>query len=164
MIPGRLLPGLRERAWHEAYHAAALLLAGIKVKCVRIDFPTDHEAGSVDFVWRGPDRVKDVLGAVVAGALTEGPCGWDWAIYPPDPFEVAEGAQGDALFARSLVDEFDVDQANWHHVLWKTRRLLKRKDFRRLVVAIAAELERTEVLTAADLDVLMAQQAEAAAA
>jgi hypothetical protein len=37
-------------------------------------------------------RAKDVLVSVVAGALTEGARGWTWEIWPPDPFEVAEGA------------------------------------------------------------------------
>jgi hypothetical protein len=164
VIPGRILPTGREIAWHEAYHAAALMLAGIVVKCVRSDWPTDRQAGAVDFVWRGPERVKDVLVSVVAGALTEGPWGWDWSIHPPDPFQVAEGAQGDALFARELVEEFEVDRVDWCHVLWKTNQLLRRKDFRRLVVLIAAELERVEVLHTQDLERLMARDAEAVAA
>jgi len=50
------------------------------------------------------------------------------------------------------------------HIVWKAERLVRRKDFRRLVVAIADELERVEVLTAQDLATLMAQDQERAAA
>jgi hypothetical protein len=84
--------------------------------------------------------------------------------YPPDPFEVAEGAQGDALMARELIDHFDIDRVDWGHIVWKAERLVRRKDFRRLVVAIADELERVEVLTVQDLATLMAQDQERAAA
>jgi len=161
VIPGRVLPTGREIAWHEAYHASALCIAGIVPKCVRSDWPSDFAAGAVDIDWgpggyRDPARAKDVLVAVVAGALTEGPRGWDWASFPPDPFEVAEGAQGDALTARELVEHFEIDQVDWHHILWKTKQMIRRKDFRRLVVAIANELERVEVLHAEDLEELIA--------
>jgi hypothetical protein len=145
VICGRTLPSSQEIAWHEAHHAAALCLAGLVPKSVRIDWPSDLEPGEVIIQWgpggyRDPARVKDVLVSVVAGALTEGKEGWGPMAYPPDPFEVAEGARGDALYARELVDHFDMDHVDWCHVLWKAERLLKRRDFRRLVVRIAGEL------------------------
>ena len=52
---------------------------------------------------------------------------------------------------------------DWPHILWKTEQMIRRKDFRRLVVAIANELERVEVLHAEDLRTLMADTAAAAA-
>jgi hypothetical protein len=52
----------------------------------------------------------------------------------------------------------------WGHVLWKTEQLVRRQDFRRLVVRIADELERVEVLNADDLRALMDLDREAAAA
>ena len=169
MIPGRVLPTGREIAWHEAYHAAALCLAGMVPKCVRSDWPSDLKPGSVTIDWgprgyRDPARAKDVLVSVVAGALTEGGRGWAWEICPPDPFEVAEGARGDALFARELVQHFELDRVDWGHVLWKTEQLVRRQDFRRLVVAIANELERVEVLDADDLRALMEPDPEPLAA
>jgi hypothetical protein len=100
----------------------------------------------------------------VAGALTEGKRGWTWEIWPPDPFEVAEGARGDAVFARELVQHFELDRVDWGHVLWKTEQLVRRQDFRRLVVRIANELERVEVLYADDLRALMDLDREAIAA
>ena len=72
---------------------------------------------------------------------------------------VAEGARGDALMARELVDHFEMDRVDWAHVLWQLGR---RQDFRRLVVRIAAELERVEVLQADDLRSLMEPEAAAA--
>jgi hypothetical protein len=64
--------------------------------------------------------------------------------------------------ARKLVEHFDIDQVDWTHVLWRADRLGRRQDFRRLVVAIADELERVEVLYADDLRALMEPEAVAA--
>lgn len=160
------LPGSRERAWHEAYHASALCIAGLVPTCVRTDFPHDNAAGSVYIDWgeggfRDPARAKDVLVSVVVGAFTEGAQGWD--NWPIDPRRVGESAVGDALLARELVDHFDLPMSEWLHVLWQAKRLCKRQDFRRLVVRIADELERVEVLNADDLRALM-EQAELAVA
>jgi hypothetical protein len=60
-------------------------------------------------------------------------------------------SDGEALFARELVEQVEVDQVDWCHVLSKTNQRLRRRAFRRLVVAIANELERVEVLHADDL-------------
>jgi hypothetical protein len=40
----RTLPGGRQRASHEATHAAALCIAGMVPECVRTDFPDDTRA------------------------------------------------------------------------------------------------------------------------
>lgn len=111
---------------------------------------------------RDPARAKDVLVSVVAGALTEGKRGWDWENFPIDPRMVAEGARGDALMARQLIDHFDLDRVDWCHIIWKAEKLLRRQDFRRLVVRIAAELERAEVLHADQIRALMEPEAVAA--
>jgi hypothetical protein len=164
----RSLPGARERARHEAYQAAALCLAGLVPKCARTDFP-DDAAGSVDIDWgeggyRNPASAKAVLVALVLGATTEGYEGWQWDNWPVDPAKVAEGARGDALMVRELVEHFELDQVDWHHVLWKAEQLGRRQDCRRLVVAIADELERVEVLDAQDLEALLARDRKAIAA
>ncbi len=169
MIPGRMLPTGREIAWHEAYHAAALCFAGMVPTCVRSDWPSDFKPGSVTIHWRprgcrDPARAKDVLVSVVAGALTEGNRGWGWENWPIDPLEMAEGARGDALFAREPVQHFNINRVDWGHILWKTQQLVRRQDFRRLVVRIADELERVEVLDADDLRALMEPDREQLAA
>jgi hypothetical protein len=73
VIVGRMLPSGREIAWHEAYHAAALCIAGLIPTCVRTDWPSGLEAGEVIIDrgsggYRDPARAKDVLVSVVAGA------------------------------------------------------------------------------------------------
>jgi len=45
VIPGRKLPTGREIACHEAYHAAALSLAGMVPICARTDFPVEPAGG-----------------------------------------------------------------------------------------------------------------------
>jgi hypothetical protein len=116
VILGRTLPGAREIAWHESYHAAALCLAGMVPKCARTDWPSDLEAGEVVIDWgpggyRDPARAKDVLVSIVAGASTEGGQGWDWDNWPIDPWRMAEGGRGDAAMARELVEHFDPSDA-----------------------------------------------------
>ena len=163
------LPGSRVRARHEAYHAAALCLAGLVPKTVRSDFPGDAfpggVAGSVDVDWgpgghRDPAAAKDVLVAIVMGATTEGSRGWEWGTWPVDPAKVAEGARGDALLALELLEHFDMGRDDWWHVLWRAEQLGRRQDFRRLVVRITDELEQVEVLTADDLKAVMDESRE----
>jgi hypothetical protein len=166
VIYGRTLPTSSEIAWHEAYHAAALCIVGLVPLSVRTDWPSDLEAGEVRIDWgpggyRDPARAKDVLVSIVVGALTEGKEGWGLTDYPPDPFAIAEGGRGDALMARELIDHFEIDAVDWGHVVWKAQQLCKRRDFRRLVVRIAAELEAREVLSADDLRALMEPEREA---
>jgi hypothetical protein len=168
VIPGRVLPTSREIAWHEAYHAAALCLAGLAPKCVRCDWPSDYEAGEVTIDWgpggyRDPAKAKGVLVSVIVGALAEGPQGWEISNWPVDPFAMADGGRGDGLMALELLEHFGFDQVDWCQVLWKANRLVRRQDFRRLVVRIAEELGRVEVLHADDLRALM-EPAEAAVA
>lgn len=70
---------------------------------------------------------------------------------------------GDALMVRELLDHFELDRVDCAHVLWQAEQLGRRQDFRRLVVRIANELERVEVLTADDLRALMEPAPEAVA-
>jgi hypothetical protein len=49
----------------------------------------------------------------------------------------------------------------WAFYVWKANRLAGSPEFRRLVVAIADELERVEVLTADDLRTLITSTEEA---
>jgi hypothetical protein len=94
--------------------------------------------------------------------MTEGPDGWE--LWPIEPDRMAVGAKRDAEQARTLAGYLKLNEAGWLHVRWKVSQLGRRKDFRRLVVAIADELERVEVLTAQDLEALMTQDQESAVA
>ena len=168
MILGRTLPSSRQVAWHEAYHAAALCLAGLVPRSVSIRWPVDFAAGDVEIDWgpggyRDPTRAKDVLTAVVVAAHTEGKEGWEITNWPIDPFLMAEGGRGDAAVAGELFEHFGLDQVDWCQVLWKADKLGRRRDFRRLVVRIARALEPVDVLYADDLRALM-EPSEAVAA
>jgi hypothetical protein len=150
---------------HEAHHAAALCLLGMVPTCVRTDWPAPDLFGTVTVDWCGsPDRdtAGRVLLAVVLGGMTEGHKGW--RSWPSDPHRVAVGARCDAEQARTLAEYLKPDNAGWVHVLWKANQLGRQRAFRRLVVRIADQLERVEVLTAEDFEALMTRGAEAAAA
>jgi hypothetical protein len=155
------LPTSRSIAMHEAHHVAALCLAGMVPKCVRIDWPTAELAGFVTVDWgdgADPDKAKRVLVAVLLGAMTEGFAGWD--NWPIDPDRAPVGARRDAEQARHLAEYLKLDQVGWLQVLWQANRLGRGSGFRRLAVAIADELERVEVLTAQDLEELIATTEE----
>jgi hypothetical protein len=144
-------------------------MAGLVPRCARTDFPRDGAAGSVDIDWgegghRDPAAARDVLVAIVLGGTSEGHRGWEWDNWPIDAGQMAAGAVGDALMARELAEHFDMDRVDWCHVLWQADRLGRRQDFRRLVVRIADELERVELLYADDLRALMEPDQEASAA
>jgi hypothetical protein len=155
------LPTSRSIAMHEAHHAAALCLAGMVPKGVRIDWPTAELAGFVTVDWgdgADHDKAKRVLVAVLLGAMTEGFAGWD--IWPIDPDRAPLGARRDAEQARHLAGYLKLDQVGWLHVVWKANRLARRSGFRRLAVAIADELERVEAQTAEELVELIATTEE----
>jgi hypothetical protein len=153
------LPTSRSIAMHEAHHAAALCLAGMVPKCVRIDWPRADLAGFVTIDWgdgADPDKARRVLVAILLGAMTEGFAGWD--NWPIDPDRALVGARRDAEQARHLAEYLKLDQVGWLHVLWKANQLGRRSGFRRLAVAIADELERVEVLSAEDLRNLLEKE------
>ena len=153
------LPSSREIAVHEAHHAAALIMAGLTPKCVRTDYPMVNEAGHVEIDWGdGADREKarDVLRAILVGGMCNGFQGWDR--WPVEPDQVPAGSRRDAEQARHLAEYLQLDHAGWLHLLWHANRLARRPDFRRLAVAIADELEISEVLTAQDLKNLLEKE------
>ena len=155
-------PSGREVAQHEAHHVAGLCLAGMVPKQVRTDWPGADLAGLVSVDWGdGPDRdkAKHVLVAILVGAMTEGCAGWqEW---PIDPDRLPQAARRDAEQARHLAEYIGIaDRATWLFYVWKANQLARRPEFRRLAVAIADELERVEVLTARDLEALIAATEE----
>jgi hypothetical protein len=74
------------------------------------------------------------------------------------------GRRGRCADGRELLDHFEMDRVDWCHVLWQADQLGRRQDFRRLVVRIADELERVELLYADDLRALMDPDPGASAA
>ena len=147
------LPTSRAVAFHEACHAAALMLAGMAPHRARIDRPDDTTAGSVTIDWGdGVNResARAVLIALLVGGTSECTAGWDE--WPLDPEAVADFAGRDAEQARHLAVYLKFDAVDWAHVRWQARQLGRQRDFRRLAVAIADELEDREVLEREDLD------------
>jgi hypothetical protein len=126
-------------------------------KEVRIDWPKERTAGFVTIdSGDGPDRAtpKRVLIAIVLGGMTEGYERWD--NWPIDPDRMPIGARRDARQARHLAEYIGIsDRPVWLFYVWKANKLAGSPEFRRLVVAIADELERVEVMTADDLRILM---------
>jgi hypothetical protein len=151
------LPTSRSIAMHESHHAAALLMAGMVPKCVRTDYPTPNEAGSMEIDWGedgvDPAKAKHVLIAVLLGGMTNGFQGW--SSWPLDPSGAPDGSRRDAEQARCLAEYLGLDRVGWLQVLWQANRLAKQSRFRRLAVLIADELERVEVLSAQDLKNLL---------
>ena len=145
------------------------LPAGLVPKCARTDFPAAGAAGSVDVDWgegehREPGVPRPFLSRIVLGGTTEGWQGWEWDNWPIDAGQMAEGGVGDALMVRELFEHFEMDRVDCCPVLWRADRLGQCQDFRRLVVRIADELERVELLYADELRALMYPDREASAA
>jgi Phage integrase family len=117
-------PSDRAVAWHEAHHAAGMLLGGVTPTCARVDWPAAGLLGSVRFEWSGgePNEVeaRHLLVAVLLGALTDGSDGWDR--WPLEPDRIPEGARRDAETAAVLAKFIGVED--------RARRL-KSRDARR---------------------------------
>ena len=83
--------------------------------------------------------------------MTEGFDGWDDGPIHPERMPM-----------RHLAEYIGItDRPTWLSYMWKANRLGGSPEFRRLVVAIADELERVEVLTADDLRNLITTREEA---
>jgi hypothetical protein len=155
-----VLSHARSLAWHEAHHAAALLMAGIAPKCVRVDWPDNGLAGSVEFDWdaHALNRATagDVLRAVIVGGQTEG--GLDaWRQWPLQSARVPGAARRDAEVAMTLAKYIGVDSAaEWLLHIRRAGQLTHRRDFRLLAVAITNALEDVESLDGRALRRLMA--------
>jgi hypothetical protein len=150
------LPSSRSIAQHEAHHASALCIQGMVPECVRTDYPSATEFGRVTIDWGDRvtrDKATRVLVAIFLGATTEGFEGWDW---PIDVDRVPTGARYDAERARYLAHTYlKLGPVDWSYVRWQASQIARDQKFRRLVVAIADELEWREVLYADDLRKLM---------
>jgi hypothetical protein len=119
---------------------------------VRTDVPTEDLAGVCELPdsW-AIDRniICNVLVAIVAGGTAEtGFAGWEW---PLNPDRVPVGSRGDASKCAWLAEKLDFEEPDWLHVLFLARDLGRSREFRHLVVALADELERVEVLDHHDL-------------
>ncbi len=147
----RTLPSTRERAWQEAYHASAFLMFDWPPLVARIDY-RGQLAGVVKPDWERRDlderSMTESLIATLMGPISEGALRDDWPINPDD---WGDGAGGDARQAAFIVQWLGLDQVDWLHIVYKATSLARQQRFRRLVVAIANELERIEVVLQPEL-------------
>jgi hypothetical protein len=149
-----VLPSARALAWHEAGHAAALCVVGWPPAWVRIDWPSDSLLGSVGPDWesRDPDErtMRELLVSVLQGPISDGERRIsDWPILPE---QWKAGNRRDAEQAAFIAHYLGIDRAaDWGWFVFKAQRLGRTRRFRELVVAIASELERVEVLLRPEL-------------
>jgi hypothetical protein len=147
-------PPAEQIAWHEAAHAAAFCHFGMVPIWARIDEPKQGLLGSVRPDWDthelNRDTARNALIAVLMGPIFDGGLLDDWPIDKDDP-RWPDGCNGDAEAARALADYLKLDHVDWLHIVWKARRLTRNLKFRRLLVNIATEFERVEVLYTTDL-------------
>lgn len=143
-----MIPASRDVAWHEAHHAAALLLAGFRVEA-RIDWPGDA-LGSVRIIW-GEDGIDsesarhDLIAALMGFVAAREP----FPEWPLKPSLAGRGLRRDTELAAKLAEYLRLDAVEWSRVCFQTARKARDPDFRRLVVALSDELERVEVLSPA---------------
>jgi hypothetical protein len=143
----------RSTAVHEGAHAAGLLAQGLVPSRVYVRRPEHHfeRVGGVVIDWAsGPTRetARKVLLSILTGAMAEGMTGWDW---PIDPEAVAPAAKRDAQQARVLATYCLLDRTGWSRLRWEAEKLARDGHYRRLLLAIAAELEEKDELSASDL-------------
>ncbi len=153
-----ILPPTRQTAMHEAHHAAALCLFGMPPLVVRCDWPEERRLGWTQLDWKHntPDRetLCQVLVATLMGPVAEGQLIDSW---PIDVDEWCEIGREDAEQVAFLADVLTFDVVDWHHAIFKAQRLAKRRDYAELVVAIATELERSELLLQPEVERLARQ-------
>ena len=148
MIGMSVLPSTRTLAWHEAHHAAALCLSGLPPVWARIDWPEERLGGSVRVDWEhhdpDPGTLREVLIATLMGPICDAESRLD--DWPIRAYEWDVGNQRDAEQAAFLADVLGLDQVDWLGVVFKATTRSRERRFRELVVKIAGELERVEVV------------------
>ena len=152
----RTLPTARDRAFHEAAHAASLLIQGFTPKLVRTDFPSDV-AGLMRVDWDAmdptdPDHLRALLIAVLQGPASEGIYVniLDW---PLDeladrwPHEIRR----DIAQAIHLIERLGMDAAAFTSVEYDLQAQWRDPRFRALLSRITSELEAKELLLQPEL-------------
>lgn len=148
-MTGVELPSTREVAWHEAYHAASLIVSGMTPLAVSVDVwsgAPDGRIGNVKPDWHNHDftpfTMREQLISVLLGAAADGEPQIDAACWPIDPEKWEPSHHADAEQAKFIAGEWlALDQVAWGQVVYKACERTKNKRFRRLVVEIARELE-----------------------
>jgi len=131
-------------ARHEAAHAAACVLLGVEVECVRIDRPEHNMAGWCIAPRDGIGK-RDVL-IQLAGYMCAGTEGWPPA-WPVDEDEL------EALGV--LVRFLELDERQYHALIRRTEEMIASREFRRIADLIERALTRVLVLDKEQLEYLL---------
>lgn len=142
------LPSTRSTCYHEAAHAASLILNGWPPKVVRVDMPRGL-LGSCKVDWDARDpsdtgTLRLALISVLCGPMSDGENVTQW--YPDAWPENRDGQQ-----AKYLSEELGLDEVAWGFVCYKAARQCRDRHFRTLQVAIAQRLEDVEIVGQAEL-------------
>jgi hypothetical protein len=158
------LPGLRERARHEAAHCAAMLHMDWPPLSCRIDFPhTNGElsAGSTAPDWDGrgglsEDGMRDFAIAVLVAFHAEGEPvtvldGWPLEDCPR--FENA-GLSGDVRQLNFCGQWLSLTHVEFLQLVFKAERMWRDRRFRRLMVKVAEQLDDLELVLKPELQAI----------
>jgi hypothetical protein len=151
----RTLPSTRSTAWHEAAHAASLIMSGMTPAAVRVDQPAPDRLGSCQPNWEdhdlSPHNMRELVVSVILGPLNDGDI-TDLTEWPPDFSRWSEHSEADAGQLCFLIDFLQLDQIAWLQLLTRAQRLARDSRFRQLTAAIAGPLEDRELLLKHELE------------
>jgi hypothetical protein len=141
----------RSLAMHEAAHCAVWLWEGLPPLRVEVNYPSATTAGRVSPDWNryriGRDTMQVFLASVImAPVLVEGITKTTLHSYPPIAADWPEGCEQDARQAGYAASWLALDEVGWIEACVTTTRRSRNRPFRRLVSAIAVELEQNEDL------------------
>lgn len=133
---------------HEAAHAAAaLMLGGRSIRCVRVDWPDVGVPGKMTCERQRDLRPEDLIVSIV-GWMADDECPGTW---PPPWRRVAE-VETDGVGA--LVKHLDLDEDGYREIVSLAEQLLADPDFKRLQGLIARALQLAPVLDGESVEIL----------
>jgi hypothetical protein len=149
------LPGSRSTARHEAAHAASLIMSGLTPLAVQADQPTERLLGRVLTDWENHDlterNLREHLLSILVAPLLEGER-IDDTRWRPDFDGWCDHCATDARQAQFLIKLLRLNRFDWIGVVCRARRRTRDQTFRRLLVAIADEVEELECVLQPELD------------
>jgi hypothetical protein len=160
----KFIPSNRLIAFHEASHAAAMVLvsAGMPPLYVRVDGPLPDGATGVmktDLMCAvTPSVIRALVIGCLQGPLTEGfqiPIGC-----PVDVSTRPEEVQPDGVKAARLAEFLNVDGLEWMRLTYEAGKQASDSKFRKLTTAIADELERVGAVVQYEVIALAAELGE----
>jgi len=153
-----ILPSRREVAGHEARHAAASLLLGIRVTEARADWPgvggsKGHVVGYVRYGaldWNRPTSQRKSAVATLVGDMSKDrdpqAVGYTGQWPPAWPPTNKLGADSDEAVLAEYVKTAGLDEAGWKSLCDEARDLAAMDEFKQLAASIGVLLEHGTVM------------------